>query len=121
MDLAIKKLNKKYGKRKIQVYNGKKLFGEITEFCHWISLDPKERENKEITLENCMKLRKIAMENLWWLLHTDNLDEDVTEEEAWKEKVERWDKGHSYGADNKSLFFPGEYEIALNSINNKYN
>ena len=86
MDLTIKKLHKKYGKRKIQVYNGKKLFGEITEFCHWISLDPKERETKKITLENCMKLRKIAMENLWWLLHTDNLDEDDTEEEAWKEK-----------------------------------
>lgn len=121
MDLVIKKLNKKYGKRKIQVYNGKKLFGEITEFCYWISLDLKDRRTKEITLENCMKLRKIAMENLWWLLHTDNLDEDVTEEEAWKEKVDRWNKGHGFngGPSIDSLFFPGEYEIALNSINNK--
>ena len=23
--------------------------------------------------------------------------------EAWEEKIERWDKGHSYCADNKSL------------------
>ena len=123
MELVIKKLNQKYGKCKIKVYNGKKLFGEITEFCYWISLDPKERETKEITLENCMKLRKIAMENLWWLLHTDtdNLDEDVTEEEAWKEKVGRWNKGHGFNGWSSidSLFFPGEYEIALNSINNK--
>ena len=70
------------------------------------------RENHEI-------LRKIAMENLWWLLHSDNIGEDCTELEAWEEKIERWDKGHSYCADNKSLFFPGEKEIALNSINNK--
>lgn len=120
MSLTIKKLHKKYGKRKIQVYEGKKLFGEITEFWNWISLDPKERGTDEITLENCMKLRKIAMENLWWLLHTDNLDEWVTEEEAWKEKVDRWNKGRMNGVSSlDTLFFPGEYEIALNSINNK--
>ena len=68
-----------------------------------------------------MKLRKIAMENLWWLLHTDNLDEDDTEEEAWKEKMDRWNRGIMMDSPilNESLFFPGEYEIALNSINNK--
>lgn len=107
--ISIKKLNKKYGKRKIQVFENNKKLGEIIECWHWICIP---KENHEI-------LRKIAIENLWWLLHTDNLDEDVTEQEAWEEKIERWDKGHSYGADNKSLFFPGEKEIALNSINNK--
>ena len=107
--ITIKKLHKTYGKRKIQVFENKKLLGEITEAWHWICIP---KENHDL-------LRKIAMENLWWLLHTDNLDEDVTEQEAWEAKIERWDKGHSYGANNESLFFPGEKEIALNSINNK--
>lgn len=107
--ITIKKLNKKYGKRKIQVFEDNKKLGEITECWHWICIP---KENHEI-------LRKIAIENLWWLLHSDNIGEDYTELEAWKEKIERWDKGHSYGADNKSLFFPGEKEIALNSIKNK--
>ena len=49
----------------------------------------------------------------------DHINEDYTELEAWEEKIERWDKGHSFGADNVSLFFEGEKEIALNSINNK--
>lgn len=109
--MTIKRLYKTYGKRKIQVYEGKMLLGEITEAWHWICLSNKE--NHDI-------LRKVAMENLWWLLHTDDLNEDVTELEAWKAKVERWDKGHTYGSDNKtSLFFEGEKKIALESINNK--
>ena len=61
------------------------------------------------------------MENLWWLLHTDNLYEGVTEEEAWKENCDHWNKGRGIelSTDVDSLFFPGEYKIALNSINNK--
>lgn len=106
---TIKKLHKKYGKRKIQVFDGKKMIGEIQECWGWIATP---RENHGI-------LRKIAIENLWWLLHSDHIDEDYTELEAWEEKIERWDKGHSFGADNVSLFFEGEKEIALNSINNK--
>ena len=112
---TIKKLNKTYGKRRIKVFDGKKLVGEISEFWHWISFS--NPENHDI-------LRRIAMENLWWLLHTDNLNEDVTEEEAWKEKVDKWNQGRIYGTtglgnEPTSNFFPGEYEIALNSINNK--
>lgn len=106
---TIKKLHKKYGKRKIQVFDGKKMIGEIQECWGWIATP---RENHDI-------LRKIAIENLWWLLHSDHIDEDYTELEAWEEKIERWDKGHSFDADNVSLFFEGEKEIALNSINNK--
>ena len=106
---TIKKLHKTYGKRKIQVFDGKKMIGEIQECWGWLAIP---RENHDI-------LRKIAIENLWWLLHSDNINEDYTELEAWEEKIERWDKGHSFGADNESLFFPGEKEIALNSINNK--
>lgn len=111
MNIIIKKLNKKYGKRKINVYNGKKFLGDITEFMYWISIS--NRENHEL-------LRKIAMENLWWLLHDDELDEDITEEDAWREKVNKWNnKGKLIAGNYISLFFPGEYQIALNSINNK--
>lgn len=114
--LTIKKLNKTYGKRKIKVYDGKEFFGTIEEFFHWISI-----LNVHNDEESHAKLRKIAMENLWWLLHSDHINEDYTEEEAWKEKCDHWNKGRgselSYEVD--SLFFPGEYEIALNSINNK--
>jgi len=106
---TIKKLHKTYGKRKIQVFDGKKMIGEIQECWGWLAIP---RENHDV-------LRKIAIENLWWLLHSDHINEDYTELEAWEEKIERWDKGHSFGADNVSLFFPGEKEIALNSINNK--
>ena len=115
MELTIKKLYKKYGSRKIQVYDGKKFLGEINEFWHWISLS--NRENHDI-------LRRGAMENLWWLLHSDSLDEDVTEQEAWEEKINYWDKGRMCGvpADNEpSSNFLSEEEkmIALNSINNR--
>ena len=107
---TIKKMYKKYGKRKIRVYDGKKAIGEVSVFCHWICLD----SHKYYTT-----LRKIAMENLWWLLHTDQLDEDVTEEEAWEEKMKRFNSGRFLSNEVDSLFFPGEYEIALNSINNR--
>ena len=112
--ITIKKLNKKYGKRKIQVFEDNKKLGEITEFWHWICLSNQE---------NCKILRKVAIENLWWLLHSDHINEDYTEEEAWKEKCDKWNKGRIYGVaiseEPTSNFFPGEYEIALNSINNK--
>lgn len=61
--ITIKRLNKKYGKRKLRVYEDNKLLGEIGEHCHWIYIS--NRENHET-------LRKVAMENLWWLLHSDN-------------------------------------------------
>ena len=112
--ITIKKLNKKYGKRKIQVFEDNKKLGEITEFWHWICLS--NQENHDI-------LRKVAIENLWWLLHSDHINEEYTEEEAWKEKCDKWNKGRIYGVpvdeQPTSNFRPGEYEIALNSINNK--
>ena len=77
--ITIKKLNKKYGKRKIQVFEDKKMLGEITEFWHWICLS--NQEYYDI-------LRKVAIENLWWLLHSDHINEEYTEEEAWKEKLQ---------------------------------
>jgi len=113
-NLIIKKLNKNYGKRKIKVYQNKKLYGEISEWFHWICIDPIIKERSGEYFNEKMKiLRKIAMENLWWLLHSDS------EEEIWKETCDKWNEGHIIGTTGKeSAFFPGEYEIALNSINN---
>ena len=51
---TIKKLHKTYGKRKIQVFDGKKMIGEIQECWGWLAIP---RENHDI-------LRKIAIENL---------------------------------------------------------
>ena len=116
--ITVKKLNKKYGKRKIQVFEDNKKLGEICECCNWIYIS---------NIEHHDVLRKIAIENLWWLLHSDNperyLELGYTEEEVWKEACDKWNKGRIYGVslntEIKSNFFPGEYEIALNSINNK--
>jgi hypothetical protein len=63
------------------------------------------------------------MENLWWLLHTDKLDDEVTPEEAWQEKINYWDRGRMYGVPvdkepTSNFFSEEEKNIALNSINN---
>jgi len=107
-NIIVKKVNKSFDKRKLKVYEGAKLLGEVGVFHGWISI---QRENHDI-------LRQVAMENLWWLLGKD------CDEETWKEDVEYWDKGKRvYGVSidklPDSMFFEGEKEIALNSINNK--
>lgn len=57
----------------------------------WICMEKNYSKSVIKTDDEIYKiLRKIAMENLWWLLHTDNLDEDVTETEAWLEKCNKW-------------------------------
>ena len=121
---SIKKLHKTYGKRKIQVYQSKKLYGEITEFLHWICIDPKMkvREGEEFDKKHEF-LRKIAMENLWWLMHSDEINDDNSELEAWEEKINRWNRGKVFGPvdENPTSLFTSneEKEIALNSIYNK--
>lgn len=131
MHYTIKKLYKTYGKRKIQVYDGKKLFGTISNAWGWICIDPVERGEgndyknnvfSQVFKKNHDILRKIAMENLWWLLHSDNINDDYTELEAWEEKIKRWDKGiiNMTLVNNESAFYSDEEkEVALNSINNK--
>lgn len=64
------------------------------------------------------------MENLWWLLHTDNLDKDVTEQEAWEEKIKIWNKGKIYGValgevPTSNFYSEEEKQIALNLIDNR--
>ena len=88
----------------------------------WICMEKNYSKSVVKTDDEIYKiLRKIAMENLWWLLHTDNLDEDVTETEAWLEKCNKWNSGKMYGeyGNVDNLFFEGEYDIALKSIHNR--
>lgn len=120
--INIKKLNKHYGKRRIKVFDDKTYLGQIGTWMDWIWLEKNYSKSVDKTDDEIYKiLRKIAMENLWWLLHTDNLDEDVSESEAWFEKCNKWNSGKMYGFHNKfdSLFFEGEYDTALKSIHNK--
>ena len=124
MSYTIKKLYKTYGKRKIQVYEGKKLFGSIGQAWNWIYIDPVERgENTESETfkKNHDILRKIAMENLWWLCHSDKIGEGYTELEAWEGKIDSWNRGIvAFHSGNNSVFYSEEEKnIALNSINNK--
>ena len=109
--ITIKKINKRQGKRKINVYKDGKLLGYAFDAWHWLGVS---------NIENHDIIRKVAMENLWWLLHSDKIGEGYTEQEAWEEKIKNWDRGIvAFHSDNESVFFPGEKEIALNSINNK--
>ena len=54
---------------------------------------------------------------------SETMEDRAVTEEAWKEKCDYWNKGRIYGVpldeQPTSNFRPGEYEIALNSINNK--
>ena len=120
--INIKKLNKHYGKRRIKVFDDKTYLGQISTWMNWIWLEKNYSKSVVKTDDEIYKiLRKIAMENLWWLLHTDNLDEDVSESEAWFEKCNKWNSGKMYGeyGNVDSLFFEDEYDIALKSIHNK--
>jgi hypothetical protein len=80
--ITIKKINKRQGKRKINVYKDGKLLGYAFDAWHWLGVS---------NIENHDIIRKVAMENLWWLLHSDKIGEGYTEQEAWEEKIKNWD------------------------------
>ena len=112
--INIKKLNKHYGKRRIKVFDDKTYLGQISTWMNWIWLEKNYSKSVIKTDDEIYKfLRKI--------LHTDKLDEDVTETEAWLEKCNKWNSGKMYGeyGNVDSLFFEDEYDIALKSIHNK--
>jgi hypothetical protein len=95
--------------RKLYVYEGKKLIDIVHPYGGWFS------HSKCCTTEQYTEIRKFVIENLYWLLGKD------CDKETWKHEVDCWNIGkHIYGIDaNKipcSLFFDGEYEIALNSF-----
>lgn len=109
--ITIKKINKKQGKRKINVYEDGKLLGYAFDAWGWLGVS---------NIEHHDIIRKVAMENLWWLLHSDHINEDYTEQEAWEGKIDSWDHGRvTFRTSNTSVFHDNEKEIALNSINNR--
>ena len=110
MELTFTKRNKTPKNRKINFYDGKKLIAATIPWHGWYActIPVNEDTRKEI--------RKIVMENLYWLLGCD------CELYEWQKTVEDWNTGrHIYGtiSDIKSLFFSNEEkESALNSFYN---
>lgn len=106
---TIKLMNKSYNKRKINVYDGKKLIIVIMPYCGWYSVSTSNKELRAIA-------REIALDNLYWLLGHDISFED------WIKHIEDWDNGKClYGVPVdklSSMFFnKTEKELALNSFN----
>ena len=104
---------KSRGKYKtLRVFEDNKLIGEASEHFGWLCIECSNDDTHS-------KVRKAAMENLWWLLHRD--DEDLSWEDAWQHQISRWDRGKGMeGPTVNSLFYNNEEkQIALNSINNK--
>ena len=105
------KRNKNYKKRKLVFYDDKRKVCEIEPWWGWISFS--KRLDDEIEHLIC---RRMAMENLYWLLGHD------CEFKDWEHSINRWDCGkgvNGVSTDEKSIFFhEQEKEIALNSFYN---
>ena len=108
--------NKTFKNRKLVIYDGKKQIASVTPWMGWYSINLKVPISF-VDLGEGTELRKIFMENLYWLLGRD------CDLEEWTNSIEAWDKGkHIYGVPVDkltSMFFEGEKEIALNSFYNK--
>ena len=109
MNIEIKLQNKSYDKRKISVTIDKKKY-YIEPCWGWYSVNTTDLEIRGI-------LRKIAIDNLYWLLGRDCDFED------WKHEIDKWDSGKGiYNTPIEkpsSIFFnTKEKETALNSFNN---
>lgn len=111
--LTVKKLNKTYNKRVLQIKSGKKVIDRITPFFGWYSHGINIKKYEESIIK---EIRKLTMENLYWLLGRDCDFED------WTYSIEHWDKGkgvNGLSSNNESMFFSEqEKQIALNSFYN---
>ena len=109
--LTVKKLNKTYSKRRLQIKDGNKIIDELTPFFGWYSHEINIKKYEESIIK---EIRKLTMENLYWLLGRDCDFED------WTHSIEHWDKGkgvNGLSADAPSMFFSDEEkQIALNSF-----
>ena len=110
MELTFVKRNKNPKNRKINFYGGKKLISAAIPWHGWYAYTmPIDEDTRK-------EIRKITMENLYWLLGCDC---DFYE---WEKTIEDWNTGkHIYGVstDISSLFFSNEEkESALNSFYN---
>lgn len=112
--LTVKKLNKTYSKRVLQIKKNKKVIDRIRPFFGWYSHEINVKKYEESIIK---AIRKLTMENLYWLLGRDCDFED------WNHSIEHWDKGkgvNGLSSNNESMFFSEEEkQTALNSINNK--
>lgn len=113
--LTVVKRNKTYKNRKLVIYDGKKQIAFVSPWAGWYGINLKVPIST-INLGEGSEIRRLFMENLYWLLGHDCDFED------WMDSIEAWDKGkHIYGVPVgklSSMFFEGEKEIALNSFNN---
>lgn len=109
--LTVKKLNKTYSKRVLQIKRDKKVIDRITPFFGWYSHEINIKKYEESIIK---EIRKLTMENLYWLLGRDCDFED------WNHSIEHWDKGKGVkglSADAPSMFFSDEEKrIALDSF-----
>lgn len=107
---TIKLMNKSYNKRKINIYDGKKLIVSLIPWHGWYAISVAEPELRGYA-------RSVAMANLYWLLGKD------CDFEAWNNLVNAWDVGkHVFGVpvdQLTSMFFDEkEKTIAINSFYN---
>lgn len=112
--LRVERKFKTYPKRRLYIYNDNKVIDALMPWWGWYTHTNPESKWSEYG----DGIRKIAMENLYWLLGRDN------DKEGWEELVELWDKGkHIAGPVYElpdSLFHSKEEKmIALNSFENK--
>lgn len=110
MELTFAKRNKTPKNRKINFYDKKKLIAAAIPWHGWYACTmPVDEDTRKV-------IRKIVMENLYWLLGCDC---DLCE---WEKTIEDWNTGrHIYGVSTNisSLFFSDkEKESALNSFYN---
>jgi hypothetical protein len=109
------KRNKTYQNRKLVIYSGKKKICNVTPWMGWCSYDYYITGISQ-DLEKHLEIRKVVMENLYWLLGRD------CEKEVWDETINDWDRGRGiYGipCTNQSQFHSDEEKnIAIESYYN---
>lgn len=108
----VKRLYKKYDKRVLLIKKNKKTIDRITPWWGWYCQSHRHNEETQTIL------RKLVIENLYWLLGQD------CDKEEWENFIWRKHQGKLCGVcindQPKSVFFSEEeYKTALNSINNK--
>ena len=111
--LTIKKINKNYSKRRLQIKEGNKIIDVLTPFFGWYSHEKNIKKYEESIIK---EIRKLTIENLYWLLGRDCDFED------WNRSIEHWNKGkgvNGLSAGAPSMFFSEEEkQTALNSFYN---